>query len=138
MHDTLLSLSPKGHEIKVEIDPDRLRPIDADLQVPDTTIFPTHWLETGNGFNTTMSDLLNYYDNVCHKKVRCFYSIRATKVMKEDTSWWKGTRFKGHKWRQKVVVRLEKNVKILLERLEQEAFDKVHWLWGTKPKRLRK
>ena len=48
--------------IKVEIDPERLRPIDADLQVPDTTKFRTH---TGWApeipFETTMSDLLEYW-----------------------------------------------------------------------------
>src|ERR1700760_1149196 len=34
--DTLRSLSTHGNEIRVETDPERLRPIDADLQVPDT------------------------------------------------------------------------------------------------------
>src|SRR5579862_9602470 len=37
--ETLIGLSPRGNDIKVEVDPDRLRPIDADLQVPDTSKF---------------------------------------------------------------------------------------------------
>jgi GDPmannose 4,6-dehydratase len=49
-------------DIKVEIDPARLRPIDADLQVPDTTKFRNH---TGWSpeipFEKTMNDLLDYW-----------------------------------------------------------------------------
>ena len=48
--------------INVEVDPTRLRPIDADLQVPDTTKFTNH---TGWNpeipFEQTMQDLLNYW-----------------------------------------------------------------------------
>jgi len=60
--DTLLSLSPKKDEISVEIDPERLRPIDADLQVPDTTKFTEHtgW-EPEIPFEKTVSDLLDYW-----------------------------------------------------------------------------
>ncbi len=40
--DTLISFSPAKDAIKVEVDPDRLRPIDADLQVPNTAKFHAH------------------------------------------------------------------------------------------------
>lgn len=61
MLEHLLSLSTVK-DIKVEMDPERLRPIDADLQVPDTTKFKTHtgW-EPQISFETTMLDLLNYW-----------------------------------------------------------------------------
>lgn len=60
--DTLLSMSPKGGEIEVRVDPDRLRPIDADLQVPDTRKFTAHtgW-RPEIPFETTMADLLAYW-----------------------------------------------------------------------------
>jgi nucleoside-diphosphate-sugar epimerase len=61
MLDTLIGQSTCSN-IKVEIDPERLRPIDADLQVPDTTKFRTHtgW-EPEIPFETTMRDLLEYW-----------------------------------------------------------------------------
>ena len=48
--------------IKVETDPIRLRPLDADLQIPDTTKFKNHtgW-EPEIPFEQTMLDLLNYW-----------------------------------------------------------------------------
>lgn len=57
----LLSLSTKK-DITVETDPERLRPIDADLQVPDTTKFTAHtgW-KPEISFEQTMTDLLNYW-----------------------------------------------------------------------------
>lgn len=57
----LISLSTVKN-IKVEIDPERLRPIDADLQVPDTNKFKAHtgW-EPKITFENTMLDLLNYW-----------------------------------------------------------------------------
>jgi len=57
----LLSLSTVK-DIKIEIDPERLRPIDADLQVPDTTKFKEHtgW-EPEITFEKTMQDLLDYW-----------------------------------------------------------------------------
>lgn len=57
----LISLST-AKNIKVETDPDRQRPIDADLQVPDTRKFQDHtgW-EPQISFEETMSDLLNYW-----------------------------------------------------------------------------
>lgn len=61
MLDTLLSYST-CKDIKVEMDPERLRPIDADLQVPDTRKFQSHtgW-QPEIKFETTMQDLLNYW-----------------------------------------------------------------------------
>ncbi|HEX3971193.1 MAG TPA: GDP-mannose 4,6-dehydratase [Stellaceae bacterium] len=60
--DHLIALSPKKNAIKVEIDPDRLRPIDADLQVPDTAKFTQHtgW-KPEIPFEQTISDLLDYW-----------------------------------------------------------------------------
>jgi GDP-mannose 4,6-dehydratase len=51
-------------DIKIQVDPTRLRPIDADLQVPNTSKFTTH---TGWSpvipFEQTMDDLLEYWRN---------------------------------------------------------------------------
>ncbi len=59
---TLIDLSPRAGDIRVETDPDRLRPIDADLQVPDTSKFKAHtgW-EPEIPFETTIRDLLDYW-----------------------------------------------------------------------------
>lgn len=56
----LISLSPLKNQIKIETDPERLRPIDADLQVPNTDKFQKHtgW-KTKIPFEKTMEDLLN-------------------------------------------------------------------------------
>ena len=61
MLNYLLSLSTVK-DIKIEIDKERLRPIDADLQVPDATKFTsrTGW-KPEIPFEKTMSDLLNYW-----------------------------------------------------------------------------
>ena len=61
MLEHLISLSTRD-DITIEIDPERLRPIDADLQVPDTSKFKqyTGW-EPEIDFETTMLDLLNYW-----------------------------------------------------------------------------
>ncbi|HWG06567.1 MAG TPA: GDP-mannose 4,6-dehydratase, partial [Beijerinckiaceae bacterium] len=60
--DHLIALSPKKDSIKVEIDPERLRPIDADLQVPDTAKFTQHtgW-KPEIPFEQTIRDLLDYW-----------------------------------------------------------------------------
>lgn len=57
----LLDLSPRGG-IKVEIDEERLRPIDADRQVFDTSKFEAHtgW-KPEIPYETTILDLLNYW-----------------------------------------------------------------------------
>lgn len=54
--------SPLKNEISVEVDPGRLRPIDADLQVPDCTKFKKHtgW-EPQYTYEQTMQDLLDYW-----------------------------------------------------------------------------
>jgi GDPmannose 4,6-dehydratase len=57
----LLSLSTRK-DVKVEPDPGRLRPIDADLQVPDTSKFTKHTGWTPEiPFEKTMRDLLDYW-----------------------------------------------------------------------------
>ena len=61
MLDYLLSISSRK-DIRVEVDSLRLRPIDADLQVPDVTKFQKHtgW-KPEISFEKTMTDLLNYW-----------------------------------------------------------------------------
>jgi GDP-mannose 4,6-dehydratase len=66
--DFLLSKSKK--KIIYKVDKNRIRPIDADLQVPDTTKFKLHtgW-EPKYEFEKTMSDLLDYWrEKVKNKK----------------------------------------------------------------------
>lgn len=60
--DTLLGMSSARDRIRVEVDPSRLRPIDADLQVPDTSRFREHtgW-QPQISFEKTMQDLLDYW-----------------------------------------------------------------------------
>lgn len=62
--DTLNYLLSKStvNNIEIVLDPSRLRPIDADLQIPDTTKFSelTGWRPL-IPFNKTMDDLLNYW-----------------------------------------------------------------------------
>lgn len=62
MLNTLLKMSSMGDKIGVETDEDRLRPIDADLQVPNTEKFRAHtgWSPTYS-FEQTMVDLLEYW-----------------------------------------------------------------------------
>jgi len=61
MLKTLLLMSTVK-DIRVEADPERLRPIDADLQVPNTAKFKavTGW-QTEIPFEQTMKDLLQYW-----------------------------------------------------------------------------
>ncbi len=60
--NTLISLSTMKNEIRVETDPERLRPIDADLQIPNCKKFKEHtgW-EPEIEFEQIMGDLLNYW-----------------------------------------------------------------------------
>lgn len=60
--NALLALSPMGNAIRVEPDPARFRPIDADLQVPDTRKFVAHtgWSPVYR-FEQTIQDLLDYW-----------------------------------------------------------------------------
>ena len=58
----LINLSPLASSLKIEVDAERLRPIDADLQVPDISKFEKHtgWVPMIS-FEQTMTDLLNYW-----------------------------------------------------------------------------
>ena len=58
----LMSISTQKDMIKVETEESRLRPLDADLQVPDTTKFKKHtgW-EPQIPFERTIQDLLDYW-----------------------------------------------------------------------------
>jgi GDPmannose 4,6-dehydratase len=60
--DYLISLSTLTNQLKIEVDPTRLRPIDADLQVPNTSKFSNHtgW-QPQIPFEQTMLDLLTYW-----------------------------------------------------------------------------
>lgn len=60
--DMLIGYSPMKDQIIVEEDPARLRPIDADLQIPDCRKFKEHtgW-EPEISFEQTMHDLLDYW-----------------------------------------------------------------------------
>lgn len=62
--ETLLSFSPRKSEIRVEVDPSRLRPIDADLQVPNTAKFEAHtgW-KPQIPYHQTLRDLMDYWRN---------------------------------------------------------------------------
>lgn len=67
MLNTLIRMSSKKDKIKIEVDPARLRPIDADLQVPNTKKFQDHtgWAPVIT-FEQTMRDLLDYWrERVC-------------------------------------------------------------------------
>jgi len=61
MLNYLISCSSRK-DIKIEVDPDRLRPLDADLQLPDCSKFMQHtgW-KPEIPFEQTMQDLLNYW-----------------------------------------------------------------------------
>lgn len=60
--NTLISYSTIKDQIKIEVDPERLRPIDADLQIPDCRKFKQHtgW-EPQIPFEKTLHDLLDYW-----------------------------------------------------------------------------
>jgi GDPmannose 4,6-dehydratase len=62
MLNYLISISSKSKIIKIRIDKKRLRPIDADLQIPDIRKFQRHtgW-KPKYSFENTMRDLLNYW-----------------------------------------------------------------------------
>ena len=58
----LINASKLAGKISIEIDPDRLRPIDADLQVPNTEKFRRHTGWTPEiPYEQTIIDLLNYW-----------------------------------------------------------------------------
>lgn len=58
----LISISELKNKIKIKVDNQRLRKIDADLQIPDVRKFKKHtkW-KPQYEFKTTMQDLLNYW-----------------------------------------------------------------------------
>lgn len=60
--EDLINLSSIKEKIKIKIDKERLRPIDADLQVPDTQKFMNHtgW-KPQIPYEKTISDLLSYW-----------------------------------------------------------------------------
>lgn len=60
--DSLLAFSPRKPEIRIEVDPERLRPIDADLQIPNTAKFEAHtgW-KPQIPHEKTLRDLLDYW-----------------------------------------------------------------------------
>lgn len=62
MLDLMLQLSPKGAEIRIEQDPNRLRPSDVTLQIPCMDKFQqaTGW-EPTIPFEKTIGDLLDYW-----------------------------------------------------------------------------
>lgn len=65
-------LSITSTKITVEVDKTRLRPIDADLQIPDTSKFKNHtgW-QPEISFEKTMQDLLNYWRDRMKKGDSC-------------------------------------------------------------------
>jgi len=64
MLNTLLKMSNYSKKIQIAVDPNRLRPIDADLQVPDISKFKKHtgWVPEIK-FEKTMEDLLYFWRN---------------------------------------------------------------------------
>ena len=60
--NTLISFSTAKDDIKIVVEPDRLRPIDADLQIPDCRKFKEHtgW-QPMIPYKQTMKDLLDYW-----------------------------------------------------------------------------
>jgi GDP-mannose 4,6-dehydratase len=69
MLDFLISISSRSDEIGIETDSERIRPLDADAQIPDTTKFTKHtgWKPIIS-FEETMTDLLNYWREQVKKK----------------------------------------------------------------------
>jgi GDP-mannose 4,6-dehydratase len=69
----LISKSTSASKIEVEVDPQRLRPIDADLQIPNTQKFQKHtgWKPLIT-FDKTMCDLLDYWRMRVNKEGNTF------------------------------------------------------------------
>jgi GDP-4-dehydro-6-deoxy-D-mannose reductase len=67
--DYLISLSSMKDSIKIKVDPKRLRPVDADLQIPNTSKFSKHtgW-KPEIPYEKTMKDLLDYWRDRINKK----------------------------------------------------------------------
>jgi len=62
MLNHLISISSMEKQITVQTENSRMRPIDADLQIPDTSKFNNHtgW-KPEIPFEKTMKDLLDYW-----------------------------------------------------------------------------
>tara|TARA_B100001964_G_C14103873_1_gene540602 strand:+ start:41 stop:1063 length:1023 start_codon:yes stop_codon:yes gene_type:complete len=77
MLNFLLSLSSVGKKIQIKVDPNRMRLIDADLQIPDTKKFSTHtgW-KTEISFEKTMKDLLNHWRFKIKQRGRTGFLLR--------------------------------------------------------------
>jgi len=71
--EDLINLSTIKEKISIEEDPKRIRPIDADLQIPDTSKFSNHtgW-KPEISYEKTISDLLNYWRNKVEKENGAF------------------------------------------------------------------
>lgn len=71
--NTLIAHSTWKEKIEIRVDPERLRPIDADLQVPNTDKFKqqTRW-EPQIPYEQTVLDLLNYWRDQVSKKGHSF------------------------------------------------------------------
>lgn len=69
--NTLISYSDRRDDIEIVTELERLRPIDADLQIPDCRKFKEHtgW-EPEIPFETTMHDLLDYWRERIRKGVK--------------------------------------------------------------------
>jgi GDPmannose 4,6-dehydratase len=69
----LISLSPRAGDIEIMPDPERFRPIDADLQIPDTRKFKAHtgW-EPEISYEQTMQDLLDYWRDMVARQGDAF------------------------------------------------------------------
>ena len=64
----LINLSSLKNKIQIQEDPERIRPIDADLQIPDTSKFTKHTGWTAKyTYEETISDLLNYWREMVEK-----------------------------------------------------------------------
>ena len=72
MLNYLISLSPIKETITVRSEASRMRPLDADLQVPDTTKFTRHtgWVPE-IPFGKTMGDLLDYWRERIAQGINC-------------------------------------------------------------------
>lgn len=73
--DYLISISTIKSDLKIVLDKSRLRPIDADLQIPNTKKFQDHtgW-KPEISFEKTMSDLLNYWRQKIKEEGNTFLS----------------------------------------------------------------
>jgi GDPmannose 4,6-dehydratase len=71
--DYLISISTIKGKLKIKLDKSRLRPIDADLQIPNTKKFQDHtgW-KPKISFEKTMLDLLNYWRDRVKKNGNTF------------------------------------------------------------------